>query len=273
MTRAESLATAHDALAWFKIPHTVDQVVGVWAESLGEQARPLTRKHGASNAELAERSRSGGGGGKGGHSDPTASAALWGEPDAVDDSDETLGNIDHALALMGDSCRELDELVSGLRGLEPKRWPDDAPAGTRRQAKVATVVAYLHHLAPQFAYAVEADPSQEGHVEWVLREPIAGTAVWLQGKCEAMWHAARGEQLQVAEQKKLTPCSNCGPWRTGNMAVTTTGLCNTCDRFQDNHGALPTEACYRWWEHSRGTPPRLVIEAKAIGKTQRRKRA
>lgn len=95
MTRhAESLARSIGHLDWFKIPHTLDQVVGIYAEATAELAGTTSRSR--SNSEMVEAIRAqslAGGHGKGGHSDPTPAAALRGQPDAVDD-DETMGMID-----------------------------------------------------------------------------------------------------------------------------------------------------------------------------------
>jgi len=41
LRRTEAITAALDALAWFKIPRTVDSIIGVYAEALGEQTRHL----------------------------------------------------------------------------------------------------------------------------------------------------------------------------------------------------------------------------------------
>lgn len=272
MTRAADLATALDALDWFQQPHTLDQIIGIYAEAIGEQSRPLGVRHGASVDDiLSALANRGGPGGKGGHSDPTATLALWGEPDAVTDDDGKIRTIDNATSTMLADCVACYQQTQAMLGRVPSWRPPPLRHG-HRQDTVTAAVKWLNHLAP-----ILADAELVGGHAWsdVLARlrAVAETAVLLRSVCEAIWQASRGDIRPVAVQKARRACENCGGWRTGNVAVTTTGLCRTCDRFQDNHGCLPTEACFRWWEHSNGTPPRLVIEAKAIGKSQRRKRA
>lgn len=275
---AESRTRHHEAaltaLQWFKIPRTLDHIAAVYAEDASRQTG-VQYRHNASVPELLQAmryrddSRSGGSG----YSDPTGDAAVagWNDEDGRTIGGkvgETLLKLTTVPEAIHEHAAELGDLCADLCGMDRRRTNLDVPD---RQQHLASAEAWLYWMRPHLEPAIAAaDPDQEAHAEFLLRF-VADEAEWLQAKCEVIWRGHRGETAIVAEQKPIRPCENCGKWRTGNTAQTTTGLCNTCDRFQDNHGALPTEACYRWWEHSRGTPPRLVIEAKALGKTKRRK--
>lgn len=263
----QALATAIGHLEWFAIPHTVDQIIGLYSEALA--GTTMRYRHGVSNDELLEAIRASGSstpGGKGGHSDPTADAALRGEPDAIDDTDGTLGAIDACLRTIGDAARELDHL--GADATTTQRWHPPA-SGYGRQGTLAVIVARLHHAQPTLDAATQLDPDL---VDELVRTHIAESAAWLHEKCTEIWRASRGDAMPVAVQRPIVECSCCSAWRKGAIARTR-GLCDQCATFQGHHRCLPTEAIVRRWDYGKGATPAQVLEAKAAGRKRRRSAA
>lgn len=260
--RTAALTATIDNLAWFKIPHTLDQVVGIYAEataeSHGTQARTMTNEEILSSIT----SRANGGGGKGGHSDPTPMAALWGEPDARDDADGTLGMIDADLARIVEAADELDRTCSPTPLIAVR-------ARASRQERISRAVSALHHVRPHLEPAITAG-ADEARMEYLIRFDLAESAEGLTLKCEEIWRASRGDTRPVAIQRAITECSCCSAWRKGTIA-TRAGLCDECANFKSNHSALPIEGIVRRWDYGKGATPALVLEAQAAMKRKSRK--
>jgi len=264
LRRSEAITAALESLNWFKIPHTVDSVIGVYAEATRESTRRLP--YGASPTELADvlRSTEGAAGyGKGGHSDPTAHAALMGEPDAVD-PDETLPQIDHALGMILAGATEADHLITDALGRE--RW-NPAPSGLGRQGMVMDAVSRIEHLRPNLETALLAPGVDVAHIDGLVRIDVAETAAWLHTKCVNIWTASRGDHRPAEQSRKLEQCKVCSPWRRNTIAGPS-GLCDQCKDFRYHHKGPPTEAIVRRWEAtgSNQTPPGMIIEAKAASR-------
>jgi hypothetical protein len=252
----QAIAAAIADLDWFQIPHTLDQVLGIYAESLGE-GRALSKRN-LTNDECLQAIRARVGGRAGGHADPTVQAALAGEPDALDDADGTVGAIDACLAQMTAAARELDALVASLVGIGA--WnPTEALRG--RQDAVALIGARLARIAPHVGLAAQIG-GDGGDLELLARTTIAESAAWLRLKGEEIWRASRGDHRPVAVQRAIVECSCCSTWRTGTIARVR-GLCDQCATFQGHHRCLPTEPIVRRWEYGKGATPAQVIEAKA----------
>lgn len=247
-TIAAALATAADHLAWcVMVPHTVDQCIGLYAEALSAQGPKL--RHGMSNDEILQAMRARIGGRASGHADPTPAAALGHEPDAIDDSDETIRSIEVAIEQLEDFTAHLAELCGVDAKLTTGTRTDRVQRCEMRIRKAATALGDhddpgLHHLV---------------HVE------IGEIAAWLHDKTEAIFLASRGEHQTPAIQRAIAECSCCSSWRTGTIARVK-GLCQACATFQYHHKALPTEAIVRRWDYGKGATPAQVIEAKAVAK-------
>ena len=255
------LRGAISSLDWLNtIPHTIDQVIGLHAEATRNAPRKL--RHGMTNDEIiASISGGSGGGSSSGHADPTANAALHGEPDAVDDLD--LGAIDAALELCYGTAVELDH--AGARASDLNPWNPIRQRG--RAGTVQGALAHLHHATPNLEAAEEADP---GHIRFLVVTSLDETAAWLQGKAEAIWKGSRGHIEPAAVQRTIVDCTNCGDWRKGTIAVRK-GLCEQCARYQDDYKHLPNEAITRAWDYGRQRlTPAMIAEAKAE-QTSRRK--
>lgn len=252
--RHAAIAEAITDLTWLvTIPHTIDQIIGIYAEHLGAAGRPM--RHGLTNGEIMARitKQADSRGQKGGHSDPTAEAALYGFANG-DDSDETLGTIDGAIDLAWRCAEELDDLASDAVGVA--RWSPPEPA--RRQAKLQGAIARLHHCQPH----LDAGLAQsDGHAAWLVGQ-ISDNATWLHGKALGIWEASRGEQRIVAVQRRIDQCSRCAPWRTGTIAGST-GLCEQCRTFQQQNKCLPTEFIVRRWDIGKAATPGQILEARA----------
>ena len=259
-----ALATAIDHLDWFKIPHTADQIVGLYAESTSELRGTTTRAR--TNDEMVDGIRAAtnaAGFGKGGHSDPTPAAALRGEPDAVDD-DETLGVIDAALTDLEQAATALDHAVMDAVG-KPRWHPPYRPG---RQEQVATAVVRLHHCTSDLTEALERmDSEARRDCDDYLLVRVTDQARWLSEKGQAIWQSARGERRTTATQapgerpKECTCCAGHGI--TGTLAVTE-GLCANCSRFQSDEKCLPDQRICRAWDRgARSIPNGWKIEAKA----------
>jgi hypothetical protein len=261
MTLTAHITAAIDDLAWCStIPHTIDQVVGIYIEATSNAGRPMT--HGLTNDEiLATIAARGGGGGKGGHSDPTARAALWGEADAVDDADETIRSITVAIDQLVDDANELDRRVA-------RPW--DPPIPTGRTERVSYVIARLHHARPQLDGALDvAGPDDVLELTILARTAIAGTAEWLRTKAEGIWSAHHGDRLPVAVQKRIAECSNCARWHSGTMAVDA-GLCRQCADYRRAHpGCMRTEAIVRRHDYGKQATPTQIFESRVAARGRR----
>lgn len=241
------------------IPHTLAQVIGIYAEATANAPRPMG--HGKSNAELVDtiRSQASGRFGKGGHSDPTPEAALRNHPEASDDGDETLGAMRAAVALIGEAAEEVDHRCADALGLD--RWHPPTLGGSLTST-LTGATARLHHATPNLSSACHVEDL--GHlIGWQLLD----TAAWLHDKAEGIWLASKGESLPVAKQQAIAPCTHCGPWRSGTIAQSQ-GLCEQCREFQRQHKCKPTEPIVRRWEISKQATPGMILDAKA---TSRRK--
>lgn len=265
ITQAIAAATAD--LDWFKIPHTIDQVLGIYAESLGE-GRALSKRT-LTNDECVEviKARSYGHGGNvdSAWSDPTYQAVLAGQPDAPDDADGTIGAIDACLAQMHHGAQELADLVADACGTA--RWHPVA-AGTRRQDQLAVTSALLARLAANLGDATERT-DQLDEMDLLARTTIAESAAWLRTKGEDIWLASRGDHRPVAVQRTIAECRHCAPWRSGTIARVR-GLCEQCAKFQGHHQCLPVEAVVKRWEYGKGATPAQVLESKAASKARRK---
>ena len=231
--RSSAVAETIEALGWcVTIPHTIDQIIGIYAERTGSSTRRM--RHGMTNDEIVASINgiTGGGGGKGGHSDPTARAALWGEPDAVDD-DETVGNIRAAVAL----CWESSEEIAGICGTTT---PTPQPSMT---AKAAATISTIHRWAPNLEpTASELHGDDLAHLDTLVRVNLAETAQWLHDKAKGIWDLHRGETLTPAVQRTLTPCACCSEWGYRDHAVPNSDLCEVCKAFRDEHKCWPTKS-------------------------------
>lgn len=265
-----SLAAAIGHLEWFAIPHTVDQIIGLYSEALAGQT--MRYRHGVSNDELLEAIRASGSstpGGKGGHSDPTADAALRGQPDAIDDADGTLGAIDACLALLEDAARRLDHL--GADSCSQVRWHPPQAAGGR-QGRLSVVIARLHHATPTLDAAAQLDPDL---VDELVRTHIAESAAWLHEKCTEIWRASRGEAMPVAVQRQRLTCEDCA--RHGvqsDVADNSRTRCAKCLRFRREYHVAPTADIVRSWDAGRQRlTPGMIAEAKAQAKSRSKRSA
>lgn len=256
-TNSVALATAAQHLAWCAtIPHTIDQVLGIYTEALSGQGRPM--RHGMTNDEILRAITARIGGRGSGHSDPTPNAALRGEPDAIDDGDETIASITTAIV-------SLDALTAELVAAVPiDPGPEAARTGRDRTDTLRACEVRLHRCASHVDHRDDL-----GHL---IHGEIGETAAWLHAKAEAIWLASRGEHKPVAVQRDLVECSCCSRWRSGTIARTR-GLCEQCATFQGHHRCLPTEPIVRRWDYGKGATPAQVLEAKAASKARRKERA
>ena len=264
LRRSEAITAALDALGWFRIPHTVDSVIGVYAEATRESSRRLP--YGASPTELADVlrvSESAAGYGKGGHSDPTAHAALRGEPDAVD-PDETLPQIDHALGMILAGATEADHLIADALGRD--RW-NPKPSELGRQGQVTDAVSRIEHLRPNLETALLAPGVDTAHIDGLVRIDVAETAAWLHTKCVNIWTASRGDHRPAEQSRRHSECTNCkGHGITGTTAQSD-DLCAKCSRFQSDNKCLPDQRIVRAWDRgAKSIPNGWVMECKAGAK-------
>ncbi len=263
-----ALTAAISDLEWFKIPHTIDQIIGLYSEALA--GRTMRYRHGVSNDEMVASQRASATGAGGmtdpAWSDPTGDAVLRGQPDAIDDSDETLGAIDATLALLEDAARRLDHLGADACG--QVRW-HPPQAADERQGRLSVVISRLHHAKPRLDAAVRHDEEQSDEL---VRLHIAEPAAWLPAKGEDIWRASRGDTQPVAIQRAIVECTCCSAWRKGTIAQVR-GLCDQCSTFQGHHRCLPTEAIVRRWDWGKGATPAQVLEAKVASRKRRRSAA
>ena len=248
-------------LSWCNtMPHRLEQILGINAEATSRQARPLP--HGLTNDQIigritrqtAERF------GSGGHSDPTADAALAGEPHAIE-HDVTTAEVTAAVEQLHGNAIEIDHLCADALGL-PRRNPS-APATLG--ARVAAAEAHLHHARPHVGAAHEAMSHAIGRADHArltfVVSAMGDTAAWLHRKAEGIWLTHRGDRLPVATQRTLTNCSHCSAWRS-ELAVTG-DLCPDCHTFRHRNKCLPTEPIVRRWELGKSATPGQIIEAKS----------
>ncbi len=262
--RTIAITATLDHLGWFKIPRTLDQIVGIYAEATAEAQRP--RRHGLSNDELVDGIRAAtnaAGFGKGGHSDPTPEAALRGQPDAIDD-DVTLDAIDSAVASIAEAAATIDRACSDALGLA--RWEPEA-SWNGRQGQLSDAATRLAHLRPNLEPALAVPGADVGYIDHLVRADLADNAAWLRTKCEGIWDTSRGAERTTTDRqpgRQPDPCTNCaGHGITGTLA-TSTGLCTNCQRFQSDEKCLPDQRICRAWDRgSKSIPNGWKIEAKA----------
>ena len=258
--RAVAIAeTIADLEYCVKIPHTVDQVIGIYAERTANTSRPM--RHGMTNDEILSRltSRPDSGGGKGGHSDPTAMAALWGEADATDD-DETVNNIRAAVDLCHETATEVGELCGA---------PWNPPTRPGMTATVALTISRVHRWAPLVEpTASQLHGDELAHLDMLVRTALAETARWLHDKARGIWDLHHGDTLPVAVQRTIVACRVHEAWvKYPPNAMAGKDLCSRCLTFQERYRCEPTEAIVRRWEYGTdATPPGMIIEAKAAGR-------
>lgn len=260
--RTTALASTADHLGWFQIPRTLDNIIGIYAEATRETQRPM--RHGLSNDEiLAEMVKRNSGGGTGGHSDPTATVALWGEPDARDDADGTLGMIDADLARITEAASELDHTCSAILGL--------APLGgnfTGRQARLNAALSMLTHLRPNLEPAIAAG-ADEHRIDELIHVKLHESAQGLRIKCQEIWQASRGDSRPVVVQRAIAECSNCSSHGITGTIAGALGLCANCRRFQSDEKCLPDQRICRAWDRgSKCIPNGWKLEAKAAAKVK-----
>lgn len=254
--RTEAITEAIEHLDWCsQPPHDIDRIAGIYAEAISRQ--PPAMRHGMSNDDILASitSRAEGGGGKGGHSDPTARAALWGEPDAPDDGDETLRMIAVMVDAVLEYATELDGIVQRLMGRPV--WVPQTSARTRSE-KLRMATTYLHHALPDI-WVAEAGLAD---VYGLIRNDLLDTARWLHEKAAAIWEAHHGDRQQVAVRREIKACRICGDWRKDTIAAAA-GRCTECDGFFRNHQCERTETIVRKAEAGRGPSPGDMIEARA----------
>ena len=237
--RAAAIAQTVSDLTWCATtPHTVDQVIGIYAERTNHTSRPM--RSGMTNDEILSRltASTDSGGGKGGHSDPTAMAALWGEPDATDD-DDTVATIRAAIALCHETATEISAICANT--LLSARWTP--PAASTLTAQVATTVAHVHRWTPQLEHtAANLDGDELAHLDTLVRIALAETADWLHAKAFGIWDIHRGETLTPAVQRTITPCACCSQWGYRDHAMPSSDLCEVCAAFRCEHKCWPTKS-------------------------------
>ena len=240
-----------------KPPHTLTQVIGIYAEATADT--PRTMGHGLTNDEILASiaSRAESRGQKGSHSDPTPRAALWGHADAVDDTDETLGGLRASAAHVIEAATRISDLCAGVAG-EALWRPPSTWEGL--DVELRTAATGLHRCLPNIAATHDVHD-----LSFLVRVELLETAVWLHAKAEGIWLASKGETKTAAVQRERAECSHCAGWRRGTMA-TTKGLCEQCANFQYHHKCKPTEAVVRRWEVGRGATPGQINEAKAASR-------
>lgn len=264
-TRAVAATIAH--LEWCAtIPHTIDQIIGIHAERTSATTRPM--RHGMTNDEILSTltSRTGSGG-KGGHSDPTARAALWGEPDAPDTDD--IATVRAAVTRCADAARTIGDTCAATLGHAP--WRPPAPVGLT--GTVTTAIARIHRWAPDLEPTAELlHGSDLAALDALVRTELADTAGWLHDKAEAIWAEHRGEQRQPAVQRPLVACRVHARWvNDPPTAIGAKGLCSRCEEFQDRYSCEPTEAIVRRWDYGAAATPGQIAEAKAPKRTGRKR--
>lgn len=267
--RAEAIAAAIGHLEWCNTaPHTLDKVIGIYAEHTSRQGRPLAVGW-VDNDTLLDRVlhkewAGGGNGGKGGHSDPTGTAAVAGVPTLTDDQDETIAQLTYGIRSLADHAQEADQLASAALG-QPA-W--DPPRPERRQPLVAWSISMLHHLAETVDAAAAVMTNRDaGELSWILRAGIAEQAEWVATKAQGIWADSRGESKPEARQKALVPCRIHALHVTDPpLAGLSSGLCDKCDTFKRNHGCEPTGAIIGRWEWTKAATPSQIMEAKAAGR-------
>lgn len=251
-------------LDWLNtIPHTIDQVIGLHAEATRNAPRKL--RHGMTNDEIIASISGGGGGGSSGHADPTAMAALWGEPDAVDDLD--LKAIDAALELVYGTAVELDH--AGAKACDLNPWNPIRQRG--RAGTVQGTLAHLHHAAPNLEAAEQVDP---GHIRFLVVNVLDDASAWLKRKALGVWEDSRGEFRQVAVQRTIVECSNCSDWRRNTSAIRK-GLCEQCANHQDRYKGLPDETITRALDSGRWRriTEAMLADARIFQATRKRRGA
>lgn len=264
--RAQRFDAAVAHLDWCAaVPHTVDAIIGIHAEKTRDQPRPM--RHGMTNDEiLSSLTSHGGGGGKGGHSDPTAQAALHGEPDAVGD-DLTLAEVRATIESIGGHAHELDDLCCD--SVDEPRWRPPS-SGSSLTSQIRDATSRLHHARPLLDRTADVHP----HADWLLVE-IAESAAWLHEKCAEIWRASRGEAMPVAVQRERLTCEDCA--RHGvqsDVADNSRTRCAKCLRFRREYHVAPTADIVRSWDAGRQRlTPGMIAEAKAQARKRTKRSA
>lgn len=259
---SQHLTAAISDLNWcLTIPHTLDRIIGLWAEHQDRNGRPLAKSR-LTNDELVERISSGQGSGKGGHSDPTGNAAVLGAPDLGDDADETISRLTVATLTIWDATRDLTATLGHTVTLTPPK----------RHDRIQATVAQLHRLDVTDADLDALTPDERDHAHWLIADPIAATASWLHTKAESLWLETRGERQQVAPEvgRKMRPCACCTPYGYTEYAVDGSDLCERCDAFRRTYKCKPTRAILQQLvDYGRKRlSTKLIEEAKAAAKVR-----
>lgn len=263
---SEDVVSAIEDLSWLvTIPHTIDQVTGIYAEATQQHRSPM-HPFGLTPGQLAERIESrrndGTPRGKGGHSDPTGDAAVRrAAPGATGDEDELGPTEDNELlSTMSHAVTRIEEGAADLAAICDVTGPHPAPDATvdrTSTGRLGRVTSTLHRLPVHW--------HQHDGAVWIART-LAEDARWLRGKAEAIWLESKGETKQVAVQRPLRECSHCSKWRTGTIGSGTDGLCDEDRNFKRNHGCMSTEPIVRRWEVGMAATPGQILEAKAHAK-------
>lgn len=262
-THHQRLDRALTHMEWFSTTsHSLHNVIGIYAEVL--VGKSMRWRHGATNDAMVDAlkaaSYDGAGGGKSGHSDPTADQALRHHPDAID---ETIAQMRHAETHLYETALELCHHLD----LPTTTGPDGNPWSGLHGAVMLTTRVRAHLPAEV------DDPHTVGAIV-----DLADTAAWLHEKAQWIWTSAKGDALPVAEQKPLDPCRVCGPWhaphaRPPHAAPGAKGRCQACNVFFGNHGFDRIEGIWKRAEYGKGPTPAQMIEARAAGKGDKQKAA
>lgn len=248
MTDAPNLSSAIALVDWLTaVPHTIDQILGIYGEVASREGRVLPS--GLTASELAQ--WLGDAPGTSDRSDPVTREAMG------TSEDPAVQTVDAAIGQLAGLARDLDDHATAEACQPP--WRPTERKGRTEILRDSTT--RLHHAR---SLGLE-DHHCEDQMHYVWERAYCETAVWLHGKALGIWKAAKGETHQVAEQKSLAECSCCGRWRKGTIAAVG-GRCTECDNFKRNVGVLPTEPIVRRWDVGKAATPGQIMEAKAPGK-------
>ncbi len=260
--RTAAITATLEHLAWFKTPHTLDQIVGLHLEALG--AGTMTFRYGATPGEMAATIKARAETGPAGRIGPP-------NPDAsgrAAATHETLFGIDTTTADLAAYGRQLDDLCAQTLGLELRpRHPDRT-----RQSAIANTVAAILHARPNIEPAAALLPAHElGHLDDLIRCHLADAAAWLHTKAEAIWATSHGERQPVAVQRALRYCESCHRWGIEELVDRYANRCRRCGQFKVDHGVEPTERiCRMWHQGINRVTPGMILEAKSAAKSGRR---
>lgn len=259
-----TITTAIGHLDWCtQIPHTIDRIIGIYAEATASTGRALPVEHRATNAAIVaawDSTRAGRDQLGPGHADPTTTGTSHSTRDDAD-----LASIDAAVALIAEAALDIDHRTSDALGLE--HWCPPASARSRDD-RVRDAVSRLHHAHANVPAAAAIDHD----IVELVRIDLADTAEWLHGKALGIWKASKGETKTAAVQRAIVECKRCGSWRKGSIAVRN-DACAQCLKFNQHHHAWPTEAIVRRWEYGQAATPGQILEARATTKRKTRAKA